>query len=1149
MTLAHDLEIALYQKVSPSLRSLVPTLAQIFAAVAGQEQLPDSAAERLGQLDSIEDILAHLAGQQVATSRTLLNFGANSQLGDVTIRDVVGGNNYKITVDLSQRNMNQYVHGAHSAQVVAQYSTIYMHPGAERETPWSSATPSVSSLGSAAESSLAPCPYPGLEQYAAHDVGLFYGREGEISAILGQIRFHNLFLVTGPSGSGKSSLVFAGVTPRMKRDPHWHVISMRPDAQPTQRLKVVLGSTEVLPVQEDTLPLLVSQVLAQHKPARKLLLVIDQFEEVFTLASIEERMAFFEMLRLLYTVEVLRNVCCTVLVMRIDFIPRLMNAGIWLDIKNRPQHFVDPLRGEMLRKAIEEPARKVGVTIEPLLVERLLADSAVEHNPGVLPLLQETMVFLWSSIEAGRISLQAYREIQIGVHTGLAAAITLRAEAIYLQLSPSQQQIARRIFIRLIHFGEGRLNTRRQQSVTALYASNEDIHEFETVLDYLTKHRLLTRTIEDHGHRLQPEQGLSPDTEPKVDLAHEALIDGWPRLKRWLDEQRENEVFRRRLRSKTDEWIRLGRQEGGLLDLVLLNEAESWLTSIAADELGADDELGAFIAASRAQIERTSRKERLAQTLAEVAIAFSAAHSLTEIQILMLDKLAAIKLYSSAVVLLYEEGSGRFEVGEARGLDLTRFCVSSFSSDSDPLLHQLVREKRPVLIEDSATDERFALLRQAGWFVQTWVATPILVEHVCIGVLAIGADQTSVYSTEIAEWLLTVANYAGLSLRTASRPAQISNLAAALDRREIEYQAVLTSLSEGVIVFDLQQVVTLFNPAAEQVLDISADVLHGRPLEALVEYDTDDVTRRRIQTIYKVLAEGLRQMRQGQRSYNTTFNLTEPAQVIAVNMAPMQVSNGQRYGDVVVLRDMTREIEADQAKRQFISDVTHELRTPLTAIKGYVDVLLLSGTKALSEDQVSYLGIIKNNANRLRALIDDILEFSRPDSKGKLNFTQVDILVLINEVVQSIRLEYERKQMHVTIDVPDSLPPVTADQKRITQVIFNLFSNAVKYTYDSGRIQVRAFLNRANMMQIEVEDSGVGMSPDQRKKLFRPFYRADNPLRDVAGGTGLGLSIAKSFVEEHGGEMWVTSELGKGSIFCFILPLTQSKVESEDEAE
>jgi signal transduction histidine kinase len=283
-------------------------------------------------------------------------------------------------------------------------------------------------------------------------------------------------------------------------------------------------------------------------------------------------------------------------------------------------------------------------------------------------------------------------------------------------------------------------------------------------------------------------------------------------------------------------------------------------------------------------------------------------------------------------------------------------------------------------------------------------------------------------------------------------------------------------------------------------------------------------------------------VREGSRAYSTYLDLSDPTQVIAVNLALVMSNShdGQCYGSVAVLRDITREIEADHAKRQFISDVSHELRTPLTAVKGYVDMLLLTSAHSLSEEQIGHLQIIKTNTNRLHALIEDILDFARPDSKQKLNFTRVEIAQVINDVLQSLRLEYERKDMQVTLEIAPGLPPVVADQKRITQVFQNLFSNAVKYTYEGGRIQVRAFLNRANMLQIDVEDNGVGMTREQLKKLFRPFYRADNPLRDVAGGTGLGLSIAKQFVEQHGGEMWVQSEQGKGSIFSFMIPLEQA---------
>jgi signal transduction histidine kinase len=259
-----------------------------------------------------------------------------------------------------------------------------------------------------------------------------------------------------------------------------------------------------------------------------------------------------------------------------------------------------------------------------------------------------------------------------------------------------------------------------------------------------------------------------------------------------------------------------------------------------------------------------------------------------------------------------------------------------------------------------------------------------------------------------------------------------------------------------------------------------------------------------------------------------------------MNFAAVVRPDGVRYGSVAVLRDVTREIEADRAKRDFISSVSHELRTPLTSIKGYVDLLLLGAAGPIGEGQLSFLGVVKNNANRLMDLINDILEIGRIDAdKIKLSFEQVSIDNVFQDVLQTLRAEIDRKSLSVQLDMREELPQITADLRRLTQVVLNVVSNAVKYTYAQGRVTLRAFVNPAGLLQIEVEDNGVGISPEQQQYLFRRFYRADNPLRDEVGGTGLGLSIAKSFVELHGGEMWVQSESGVGSTFSFILPVTQ----------
>jgi signal transduction histidine kinase len=402
---------------------------------------------------------------------------------------------------------------------------------------------------------------------------------------------------------------------------------------------------------------------------------------------------------------------------------------------------------------------------------------------------------------------------------------------------------------------------------------------------------------------------------------------------------------------------------------------------------------------------------------------------------------------------------------------------------------------------------------------------------------------------------MTIANEVAIVIHNAELYSFINDLATrlgeALEQQRDESskrQAILQSVNEGVIVLDEREHVVLFNPAAEQVLGVPAEFALRQPLAHLKEFGQTREQLQRATTIYTGLHEGLLAEREQGKAHTRMLELPSPAQTIALNVAPVISADGVPYGSVAVLRDVTREIEGDRAKRDFISSVSHELRTPLTSIKGYVDLLLLGAAGPIGEGQLSFLSVVKNNANRLMDLINDILEIGRIDAqKITLNFEQIEIGEVFGDVLQTLRAEIDRKSLDVEVDLQADLPEITADARRITQVVLNLASNAVKYTYSEGHIWLRAFLNPSGMLQVDVEDNGVGISPEQQQHLFRRFYRADNPLRDEAGGTGLGLSIAKSFVELHGGEMWVKSDAGKGSTFSFILPLVQPEQSTPEE--
>ena len=437
------------------------------------------------------------------------------------------------------------------------------------------------------------CPYPGMVPFQPADARFFYGREREIAEMQQRLRVGHYLLVIGPSGSGKSSLVTAGLLPALAQEqPNpWHIVTMRPGATPQAALAQVLEGDPAHPASA------VAALLGRHAPATRLLVIIDQFEELFAQTDRATQQAFLTTLLTLRAVDA----ATLVILMRADFYPNLIDSVLWPPgVGERLE--VASLRGEALRAAITQPAAAVGVEVEPALVERLVADSADE--PGSLPLLQEALVLLWTGLRGPSLRLTDYLALGSADRSGLAVALEKRADAIYNQLNAAQQGIARRVFMRLIAFGEGRLDTRRQQTVADLQVPGESPALFAATLATLTDHRLLTTS--------GAEQAAGPR---RVDIAHEVLIRDWPLLRTWVAERQGSEQTRRRLEEKAAEWAHLGRGSGGLLDAAELPEADRWLASAEAAELGASADLHDLVSVSHealaaAEREREATRQR-----------------------------------------------------------------------------------------------------------------------------------------------------------------------------------------------------------------------------------------------------------------------------------------------------------------------------------------------------------------------------------------------------------------------------------------------------------------------------------------------------------------------------------------------------------
>ena len=264
--------------------------------------------------------------------------------------------------------------------------------------------------------------------------------------------------------------------------------------------------------------------------------------------------------------------------------------------------------------------------------------------------------------------------------------------------------------------------------------------------------------------------------------------------------------------------------------------------------------------------------------------------------------------------------------------------------------------------------------------------------------------------------------------------------------------------------------------------------------------------------------------------------------IVLVHLAPVMLQH-DFLGTVSIFRDITHEVEVDRLKSEFVATVSHELRTPMTSIRGYADILLLGAAGALNENQSHFLNIIKSNTERLNILVNDLLDISRIEA-GRVTLAPqpLDLRDVAEDVLADIlrRSQEENKPMAISLEAPKELPRVFGDSERVRQILDNLVDNAYHYTPMDGQIQVHIHSENGEV-QVDVSDTGVGISPEDQDRVFERFFRGEHPLVLATPGTGLGLPIVKQLVEMHHGRIWMKSNgvPGEGSTFSFTLPAHQ----------
>lgn len=338
---------------------------------------------------------------------------------------------------------------------------------------------------------------------------------------------------------------------------------------------------------------------------------------------------------------------------------------------------------------------------------------------------------------------------------------------------------------------------------------------------------------------------------------------------------------------------------------------------------------------------------------------------------------------------------------------------------------------------------------------------------------------------------------------------------------EAEQQALFNSMSEGVLVLDQAGRVQLVNRSLQEFFGLRTDVRGQTIMETFRLPELGEIARRLSQE----------RIVQAQELELPGLN----GRWLEVNAAAVFDRDGTQLGSILVFHDLTRIKQLEHTRQEFVANVSHELRTPLSLIKGFVETLL-DGAKNDPELATRFLRTIEKHTDRLTFLIEDLLTISRLESgQIVMNLHQVGLREEVGHVIDDLQARAAEKSVALQNEIPPDLQ-ARADADRLEQVLFNLVENAIKYGRAEGRVTIGAEPNSDSKVQLWVKDDGPGIPPESRDRIFERFYRVDRARSRETGGTGLGLSIVKHIVQAHGGEVWVKSELGRGTTFFFTLP-------------
>lgn len=372
------------------------------------------------------------------------------------------------------------------------------------------------------------------------------------------------------------------------------------------------------------------------------------------------------------------------------------------------------------------------------------------------------------------------------------------------------------------------------------------------------------------------------------------------------------------------------------------------------------------------------------------------------------------------------------------------------------------------------------------------------------------------------------------------------NFADKLKNKQV--QSIISQLSNGVVSYDNEFKVMVFNHASEEIFNIKAEDVVGTKLSA--DMASDPKFKTLIQTIFSSLAPVVvKRSEAGVFPQVVDISFDNPQLDVRIVTDKVLDENDNPQGFIKLITNKTREKELLKSKTEFITVAAHQLRTPLTAINWAFEALEKS---EFPPDQKELVDTGFLAAKKMLKTVNDLLDISKmEEGKFGYQFEQENIVSFLEEILPQVNDIATQYNIKLYFQRPtETLLPVFIDRQKMSMVLFNLLDNAIKYNVENGTVTVYVEnIPQKPYIKITIKDTGIGIPEEQVQKLFTKFFRADNAVKIVADGTGLGLYIVKNIVSRHGGDIWVESELNRGTSFFITLPTDQNMIPKKEVSE